>query len=422
MLGAASAALLVAAVAVGLRPASLPGTSGSLRHEAYVWQRNWTIHVQKAIDQAVPPLDGLVCLGAEVRIRNGQPRAVRVSPDYRALAAKKVPIGVALRIGPYRGPFSEEGGLADFLADQASSLIAEARAEGLEPSEIQIDFDCTEADLDGYCLWLRAIRRKAPSLPVIVTALPCWLKRAAFARLAAEAGGYVLQVHSLERPKGPDEPAQLCDAAAARRAVERAGRIGVPFRVALPTYGYVLAFGRGGRFLGLSAEGPMAAWGPAVRLCELRADPAAMAALVQGWTENRPACMSGIVWYRLPVGSDALNWRWPTLSAVIVGRAPVAALRAELRRPEPGLVEVDLVNCGEADGALPAAVPVSWAGGELLAADAVGGFELGVGAPGSVRFTAQRGVPGGQLPPGARRMIGWLRFGADPEVQVRVAQ
>jgi hypothetical protein len=34
----------------------------------------------------------------------------------------------------------------------------------------------------------------------------------------------------------------------------------VPFRVALPTYGYVLAFDRNDKFIRLSAEGPAKEW------------------------------------------------------------------------------------------------------------------------------------------------------------------
>jgi hypothetical protein len=259
-------------------------------------------------------------------------------------------------------------------------------------------------------------------VPVTITALPCWLKRPAFARLAAEAGGYVLQVHSLERPKGPDVQASLCDLASARGAVERAGRIGVPFRVALPTYGYVTAFDRGGRFLGLSAEGPTAAWGPEVRLRELRADPAAMAELVRGWTESRPACMAGIIWYRLPVETDVLNWRWPTLAAVMAGRTPGPALHVELRRPEPGLVEVVLANAGEADGPQDAAVKVRWDAGELLAADAIGGFDLDGRAGSALTFSSPRSPAGARLAPGRSLAIGWLRFAGEPKVSADVGR
>jgi len=65
----------------------------------------------------------------------------------------------------------------------------------------------------------------------------------------------VLQVHSLERPKDINTRFELCDSKAARRAVDLAGKVGVPFRVALPTYGYLIAFDSEGKYLGLSGRG-----------------------------------------------------------------------------------------------------------------------------------------------------------------------
>ncbi|HOX06821.1 MAG TPA: DUF3142 domain-containing protein [Planctomycetota bacterium] len=418
--------IVTAAAAVGLfvvlvsSPA--PAAGGAMPQEAYVWQRSWRPAVREALARAAPRMDGFTCLAAEVQIRNGRPTAIRVLPDWPALAAAGRPVGLALRIGPYRGPFAEGDALADFLAGQAAELLREARAGGVQPAELQVDFDCAESDLDGYRRWVQAIRERVAPVPVTVTALPCWLKHRSFARLAAEAGGYVLQVHSLERPRSPEADAVLCDADSARRAVESAGRIGVPFRVALPTYGYVMAFDRGGRFLGVSAEGPMAAWGPDVRLRELRADPAAMAGLVRDWTESRPACMTGLIWYRLPVESDVLNWRWPTLAAAMAGRAPVASLKAELGRPEKGLVEVVLANAGEADGPPGAVVQVRWSAGELLAADAIGGFDLSGRNASSATFSSPTGAARWRLAPGQSRAIGWLRFAGEPEVKADVAR
>src|SRR4029077_5145510 len=92
----------------------------------------------------------------------------------------------------------------------------------------------------------------------------------------------------------------LCDPAAAKKAVEAAARFRRPFRVALPTYGYVVAFDRQGKGGGLSAEGPLLSWPREAMVRVARSDPAAMAGLVRTWTADRPAALSGILWYRLP--------------------------------------------------------------------------------------------------------------------------
>src|SRR4029077_10218524 len=124
-------------------------------------------------------------------------------------------------------------------------------------------------------------------------------------------------VHSLERPRSLNSPFTLCDPAAARRAVERAADFGIPFRVALPTYGYRIAFDAAGRFVGLSAEGPARSWPTGVQEREVRADPIQLAQLTQFWTTNHPPAMRGLIWYRLLITNDILNWRWPTLSAIV---------------------------------------------------------------------------------------------------------
>ncbi|MCX6925255.1 MAG: DUF3142 domain-containing protein, partial [Verrucomicrobia bacterium] len=227
--------------------------------------------------------------------------------------------------------------------------------------------------------------------------------------------------HSLDRPRGIDAPFTLCDPAAARRAVERAAQFQIPFRVALPTYGYLVAFDDGGSFLGLSAEGPGKRWPAGVRIKEMRANPIEIAQLVQTWATNRPAVMRGIIWYRLPVATDALNWRWPTLEATMAGRAPRESIRAEPRRVEPGLVEVSLVNDGELDISSRLAVAVRWSrqgGVRLVAGDGLQGYELLDGGPSSVIFQSKATL--WRLPAGEKQVIGWLRLSEDREVQIEM--
>lgn len=291
--------------------------NGRLRHEAYVWQRAWTGAVRNAVAQHATNFSALCVLKAEVSWKGGKPQVARVAVDYPTLSETQSPIGIALRIGPYAGPFTTNDSIATVIANLAVSIVAEARSNHVKLAELQIDFDCAESKLDGYRVWVEAIQHRIAPLPVTVTALPSWLGSQAFKRLAAVANNYVLQVHSVERPKDIHAPFTLCDPKAARRAVERAGRIGVPFRVALPTYGYTLAFDPAGKFIGLSAEGPRPNWPTNAALREVRTDATEMANLVQRWTASRPQAMRGIIWYRLPVATDKFNWRWETLRDIV---------------------------------------------------------------------------------------------------------
>jgi hypothetical protein len=411
-------------VLVALLAASRPVLAGvekpppttPLPQEAYVWQRAWTGSVREAVTERAAAFSNLVALAAEVSWNQGQPRILRVAVDYEALLSVKSHAGVALRIGPYSGPSAAQDKTAEALSAVASSLISEAKSRGLAPGELQIDYDCAESKLDGYRAWVVAIRKAVAPVPVTITALPAWLKQPAFGPLIAATDGYVLQVHSLERPQSFDAPFTLCDPAAARAAVEQAAAFGVPFRVALPTYGYVMAFSPEGRFIGLSAEGPAKSWPEGAKLREARSDPLAMAGLVQAWNAQHPAALRGIIWYRLPVNDDILNWRWPTLGAIVAGHSPRESVRVESRRVESGLVEISLVNDGELDISSRLAVEVRWQNDRLLAGDGLRGFELVEVDASTARLQAQS--QSYRLPAGARQVIGWLRLNKNAEVQL----
>jgi hypothetical protein len=359
-----------------------------------------------------------VALGAEVTWEHGQARVARIPLDYEALRSAGRPIGVALRIGPFSGPFAAEDDRARWLAGLAASLVAEAANRQTALAELQLDFDCPESKLAGYQLWVQAVRRQVNPVPVVITALPVWLKQPAFRQLIAAADSYVLQVHSVARPQGPDARFTLCDPKAARQAVEQAARLGRPFRVALPTYGYVLAFDARNRFVGLSAEGPAENWPADAQLRAVCADPQAMARLVAGWARERPEALQGVIWYRLPVEGERLNWGWTTLSAVMAGLEPGASVQAVKRHPQPGLVEVDMVNRGQADHTDAVELSMKWSGARLVASDGLAGFEQMETGSNGVQF---RNKPSSwRLRPGETRTISWLRFDRDVEVQVEI--
>ncbi|MEI2726532.1 MAG: hypothetical protein V9H26_24350 [Verrucomicrobiota bacterium] len=82
-----------------------PRTSGRLRHEVYVWQRAWTEPVRNAVEQHGTNFSALAVLKAEVSWKDKKPQVTRVPVDYVTLAKSQRPVGIALRIGPYAGPF-----------------------------------------------------------------------------------------------------------------------------------------------------------------------------------------------------------------------------------------------------------------------------------------------------------------------------
>jgi hypothetical protein len=415
--------ILVGVVVLGLllfgmlAPSTPPlrRTSGPVPQAAYVWQRAWTDDVRAAIAEPPAGIESFVVLAAECQHLDGQWQTVRVAVDWRALAKKGLRVGLAIRIGAYCGPFEREDATARMIVDLARRVLAEVRSAGIEPTELQIDFDCATARLAGYRIWvemLQAALTKGP--PVTITALPTWLNSSDFEALAHSIDGYVLQVHSFERPRA-ETTLSLCDPAAAQVAVETAARIRVPFRVALPTYGYTVAFDDAGQFIGLAAEGPSPNWPADANIRTVRADPTAMVSLVRTWTIDRPAAMQGILWYRLPVATDRVNWHAETLAAVAAGQTPRANLQLSAKRNGNDLVEVFATNTGNADASAPVTFRVKCGDIRCLAADAVGPYEY-TRTPDGIRF--HRPAANVMLRPLDTLIIGWLRLAEDTEVTI----
>jgi hypothetical protein len=364
-------------------------------------------------------------LAAEVDLRTGTPRVIRVPLDAEALKGYGKPVGAALRMTPFPSRFADEPRVVQRLQALVRDVEAEAKTKGIALAEIQIDYDCPESKLGDYRDLLPALRSAAAPVPLTLTALPTWIRqRKAFRTLIAEADGYVLQLHSLKPPEEDfgNGDILLTRVGPARQWVKEAARFGRPFRVALPTYGYQAAFDSRHRPIGLLAEGPLVSFGPGVIVRTARSDPADMAELIRGWTRDRPAEMTGIVWYRLPVEGDRRNWTWPTLRAVMAGRAPRGELRSAVRTPEPGLVEIDLLNAGEAEVPWPSSVRVRWSPDTFLAADGLADYRLRKESAREVRLSRPGRASKASLRPGERRIVAWLRFAAPTEVQVELSR
>ena len=397
-----------------------------LPHDAYIWQRDWSPAVTTAITNSAPSIRHFIALGAEISFRTTSPTVVNVP-------AKLPNAGIALRIGSYRGDFNAATNL---IATVAARLLRDHK-----PTELQIDFDCAESKLTGYRQWLTALRTVTGNTPLIITALPSWLRQPAFSNLVTATDGFVLQVHSL------DASLTLCDPVKARQAVEQADRLGIPFRVALPTYGYLVATDPAGKLIGVSAETPSRNWPANARLHVARSDAAAMSSLVQHWNTHRPANLTGIIWYRLPIETDRLNWRWPTLAAIIAGRTPQANLRAIATTTKPGLVEISLRNDGDADADLPAQIEVgahcvrpaatlehevgarsaplpgwsNYTGNAIIACDALAGYDKSLLASNRCRLTGTPTLALETLAPGESRKIGWMRLQENKEAVVELS-
>lgn len=397
-----------------------PG-GASMGQAVYVWQREWNDSVKQAIDQAADRVDLFVVLAGEVRWIEGQPQVAKVGVDYVFLKTVTKPVGIAIRIGEYTGRFGQDATSVGFLEALASNVLAEAQGHGLNVAELQVDLDCPESRLEDYSLLIRAIKRTIRPVPLVMTALPCWLSNPHFPDLAQASDGFVLQVHSLARPESPSQEMTLCDPVKALMWVRQAGAFGIPFRVALPTYGYMAAFSDKGQFVAAFAEGPARSWDDKTRVVTIRSDPAAMAALAQAWRRARPPTMQGIIWYRLPVSGDRLNWKWETLSAIVDGKIPIRRMTLRVEYPEPPLAEVVLVNEGQIDTPPEGLINLDWDNARLVGGDGLSGYEFERAGENraSLRYAAGRSAQ--VIRAGERRKIAWLRFERKTEVKAHVA-
>ncbi len=381
-----------------------PRAAGRLPERGYLWQREWTPAVAAGFREAEERMDGVVVLGVEVGWSDGAAHAARADIAWAELKGKKV--ALAVRVGSYAGPFAEDGEAMRTIAGETRRLLDQARAHGVEPGELQLDFDCAQSKLAGYRVWVRALRRMLSPLPLVITALPAWLEEREFPALARSADGYVLQVHSVPT-LAESGHAVLCDTALARKWVRKASALGMPFSVSLPAYWCVAGYDGTGKLLGVAMDGVEPAWPPGTSMLEFSADADEIAELVGEWKREPPPGMKELLWYRVPVATDRRNWRWPTLEAVMAGRRP--AHRVEAILTEGGNpVDVSIVNRGEAEERGGWSVTLDPGGAEATGWDALPGWAA-TDERGRLVFATPPGE-GLRLSPGERRSIGWVRY------------
>ena len=397
-----------------------PYPTAPLPHHAYVWQREWGDGVRKAMQRNQPFIAEWAVLAAEVEFRpDTPPRLAKVALDYAALLESGRPVSLVIRIDPWTGSFDRRQPSTQLLLQLAQALINDARRQGIEPAALQLDFDAATRQLNEYQHWLDAVRTAITPTPLTITALPTWLNSPAFARLVQSVDSYVLQVHSWEAPRRPDQPFTLCDPDRAKRAIQQAARQGRPFQVALPTYGYRAWFDGQNRLLGLSAEGLALTTAATPQIREVRADPTAIAELVRWLRFHHPVNLRGILWYRLPLPEDRLSWHERTWQTVMQGQRPQMHTVWVLKKSTNGLVEVAFNAVGDADSLLTTPLTLHWRQARLIAADGLASFTVQRLAPDILRFQPPRQNPL-RLAPGQQSMVGWLRFQQPPEISAHV--
>ncbi|HEY5792008.1 MAG TPA: DUF3142 domain-containing protein [Chthoniobacterales bacterium] len=393
-----------------------------LQNGVYVWQQKPDRAVGNAIERAAPRMDIFYLHAADWVFRNNQATTSRFEPDWQAIRASKKPAGLVLRISFAQGGLGSSPRHAPDVIRLGRSLIDSTRSAGIACGEFQIDYDCPESKLAIYAAFLKEIQSSLPDVSLTFTALPSWLKHPEFKQLARVTNRHVLQVHSLELPNKDDSTATLCDPSKALTAIDAASRIGVPFWVALPTYRCLVVLNEAGERIEIISENLSSMPAEGARVIPGAAVPGELAALMARLRLHPPKGLLGVVWFRLPVDTDRMNWSWPTLQAVMDGRVPESRLRVTANSNGMGTATVEIQNFGEQGEDLPALVQVRWQSGTLVAADGLKDYTMTV-EPGkrlcSFRHNKTK-VPFPELPPGEKRTIGWIRTSQPEPLEVEM--
>ncbi|WP_338287589.1 DUF3142 domain-containing protein [Luteolibacter sp. LG18] len=361
--------------------------------EAYVWQSPARSGVATAIERS----RGAV---ATLHVRAAEMRWTGKTFDTNRAITGSLPTpgcGLVLRIG---ASASQLEWTPDQIAPVAK-VVKELAALG--PKEIQCDYDCPQSRLDRYSRLLDSLQTSAGNVPLVPTTLPSWLDEPTFRKLVAKHPGYVLQVHSLQLPKQAGQPVMIFDPSAARSAAKKASALGVPFRIAMATYGCEVWFGSDGKVMEVVSEdtAPLTK-APASRAYAL-ADPTESARLVREWSASPPSGLQAVIWYRLPVEGDRRNWPWVTFQHVIRGEEAAPDLTLE-STDHDGTFDLHIVNRGDFPVPLPADAIVTT---PVISADGVGAYRLEKRADG-MHYLRRDGIwP--WLDPGKKIPAGWLR-------------
>lgn len=380
-----------------------------------MWQQRGSTSLDEAIVRAAPILDGFAVHAADISFRNGRAKIQRFDIPWKALREARRPLTLVIRVPHADGGLGNSPDHLNTVQEVIAELLSSARTEQVPCREVQIDYDCPESKLALYGEFfdkLHAIRR---DLLVTFTALPSWLKSPSFTPLVQSTSRYVLQVHSLELPGTNSSSAVICDVAEARWAIEQAAKLGVPFRAALPTYSCVVILDAEGNRVDVVSEGNSGPLAPGLRGIRGQSDPTALSKLVAELNANHPSPLQGIIWYRLPVESDRMNWSWTTFQAVIAGRTPISSLEIAVAAQSDGSANVEIRNTGERSEPLPPSLTVHWGKGDYEAGDALGGYRLEV-LPQACRFTRTGDT---EIAPGKTFVAGWIRVGNSGDFQAR---
>ena len=295
--------------------AAAPGLNGF-----YVWQRHWSDKVESAVcSELEAGTHDLYVLGGELECGDGTARwrgaevPARIWRHPRVTAVFRLPVQAL-----------------DDTENPGDAVVA--RADALGVRRIQLDVDVPERQIVRYAELVEGIRRRWPTaageLRLGATFLPCHLDQQEISRVLAAIDEPVIQLHGIDAPKKRSETWALMERKTVFRALRAARALDGRFKMALPSYAYILTFNADGSFRRLYAEGlPDDFEIPPGTVRELAAPDLNLLHEVFKSPLRLP-----VIWFRLPVrGVDRWCLERETLSLLERGERPEAAVEFTVR-------------------------------------------------------------------------------------------
>ena len=325
-------ALIAAPVAMCAQTGSFGGVDSGT-NGFYVWQRHWSDRVEAAVCSELDAgTHDVYVLGGELEYEGGTARWRGVEVPERIWRHPRVTAVLRLPVQALDHP-----------VNAAETIIFRARAIGIR--RVQLDADVPERMIARYAELVEGMRSrwpaKAGTLELGATFLPCHLDLKDVRRVLAAIDEPVIQLHGIDVPTNRAAPWALMKRDTVFRALRAARALDGRFKMALPSYAYVLTFNADGTFRRLHAEGlPDDFDLPPGTIREIAAPDLDLLHEIFTSPLRLPA-----IWFRLPVrGIDRWCLERETLSFLERGERPEASV-ALMVRGGARRGTVDLVAC-----------------------------------------------------------------------------
>lgn len=234
-----------------------------------------------------------------------------------ALLPRSMKLGVVIRL-EVPPPQMTMQKLTEILNEELAALNALSMARSFDL--ITIDLDTPSRRLGELTQAFKQLQRPSHTR-LSLTTLISHTQQPELLELAQHVGHLTLQVHSLERSK-TNRLAPLVRPQEAYQAAQRISQLGIPFRIALPTYGYLVHLDPQGKILRVYAEQNWPPKEASHTELIIRAQPEILSEQVRQWQQAKLDGFEGLSWYRLPSSHTKLTWNWPTFIEVTRGRTP----------------------------------------------------------------------------------------------------